>query len=163
MEGFSLSSPLCVCFNVLFVRIKGAWVLISTYQEAGHFSSLCRGVAPSLAQPSVVPHKPEGFTAGPGESANPLEQALRAGSTSHFPSLCWPDRKSTWLDKARRGDLIGHNKSKVTLQEEKNHQCNIHYQSHKCSHWSLPSNSKCLSSKEAKNGLMVRPFYANKN
>lgn len=51
-------------------ELKGAWVLISTYQQAGHFSSLRRGVAPSLAQPSVVPHKPEGFTAGPGESAN---------------------------------------------------------------------------------------------
>lgn len=43
-------------------ELKGAWVLISTYQEAGPFSSLRRGVALSFLRPSVIPHKPEGFT-----------------------------------------------------------------------------------------------------
>lgn len=165
MKGFPLPSSLRVCFNILFIGIKGAWVLISTYQEAGHFSSLCRGVAPSLAQPSVVPHKPEGFTAGRGAFANLLEQTLRAGSTSHSPSLCWPDRKNTWRDKARHVGLIGHNKSEVTLQEEKTHPPDV-----------SPSKPQVLTldttfqlqmslkQKEAKNGLKVsKTFYADKN
>lgn len=123
-------------------------VLISTYQEAGHFSSLRRGVAPSLAQPSVVPLKPEGFTAGPGEFANPLKQALRAGLTSYFPSLGGPDRKNRPIHMTRQSQTLRDNRSskkqswsperrKPTLQQSLT-------KSQVFTHKTLPSNSKCL-------------------
>lgn len=57
-----LSSSLCVVSMSRLPELKGAGVLISTYQEAGPFSSLRRGVALSFPRPSVVLHKPEGFT-----------------------------------------------------------------------------------------------------
>lgn len=72
------------------LELKDTQALLSTYQEAGHFSSLRRGVALSLAQPSAVPHKPEGCTAGPGWLANPHKQVLRAEMTSY--SQAWEDQ-----------------------------------------------------------------------
>lgn len=56
-----LSSSLCVVSMSRLPELKGAGVLISTYQEAGPLS-LRRGMALSFPLPSVVLHKPEGFT-----------------------------------------------------------------------------------------------------
>lgn len=75
-------------------ELKGAGVLILLYQEAGPLS-LRRGMALSFPLPSVVLHKPEGFTVEQeGLPNSSLVAGLRAGSTSHFLSWGSPDRKT---------------------------------------------------------------------
>lgn len=131
MKGFPPLLHSVLVSMPCFSDFKSAWALISTYRRLVIFH--CREVAPSLAQPSVVPPQPEGLTQD-RRVCQPSPAGSRGRVTSHSPSLVDQTGSAhphTWLGRARHsGLMMCHDESKVTLQGEKTHPCDIHHSRH---------------------------------